>query len=117
MTSVDELYIHLTTWIKNLSIESNKLCGGPVEFKSAFLDQLIDCRSALCQILSVENVPQRKDVLQTIIESLTSQIVLLEKLANSSQNTTISTRSTKITLKNCIELLKANIHLRISPIR
>ena len=75
-----ELYTHLTTWMKNLSIESNKLCGGPREFKSAFLDQLIDCRSAVCQILSAEVVSRRRDILQTIVESLTSQIVHLEKL-------------------------------------
>ena len=79
---LQELYLHLTTWMKNLSVESNKLCGGPKEFKAAFLDQLIDCRSAVCQILSSEVRSGRKDILQTVVESLTSQIVHLEKLGN-----------------------------------
>ena len=75
-----ELYIHLTTWMKNLSIESNKLCGGPQDFKSAYLDQLIDCRGVVCQILSAEVEIKRKDTLQTVVESLTNQIVNLENI-------------------------------------
>ena len=75
-----ELYLHLTTWLKNLSVESNKLCGGPQDFKSAYLDQLIDCRSVVCQILSAEVETRRKETLQTVVESLTGQIVNLEKI-------------------------------------
>lgn len=75
-----ELYIHLTTWMKNLSVEGNKLCGGPQEFKSAYLEQLVDCRSVVCQILSAEVEVKRKETLQTVVESLTTQIVNLEKI-------------------------------------
>ena len=75
-----ELYIHLTTWMKNLSGEGNKLCGGPQEFKSAYLEQLVDCRSVVCQILSAEVEVKRKETLQTVVESLTTQIVNLEKI-------------------------------------
>lgn len=75
-----ELYLHLTTWIKNLSIESNKLCGGPSDFKAAFLEQLVGCRSAVCTVLASEGDHGRRDVLNTIVESFTSQIVHLEKI-------------------------------------
>ncbi|XP_063682525.1 uncharacterized protein LOC134817320 isoform X2 [Bolinopsis microptera] len=89
-----ELYLHLTTWLKNLSVESNKLCGGPQDFKSAYLDQLIDCRSVVCQILSAEVETRRKETLQTVAESLTGQIVNLEKIVNKIQSEGSNTSKT-----------------------
>ena len=45
-----DVFSNLQAWVRNLSVESNKLKGGSNEFKQAFLDQLIDCRSAICQV-------------------------------------------------------------------
>jgi len=89
--NINDLYINLTTWMRNLSIEGNKLCGGSTDFRAAFLDQLIDCRSALCQVLAQESLGRRREVLQTLIESVTTQICTLEKLV---ENRSISPQST-----------------------
>eukprot|EP00116_Pleurobrachia_bachei_P007498 sb/3467760/ len=78
-----------------LAAESNKLSGGSKEFKAEFLGQLVDCRSFLCRALSLEVDTRKRELLQTVVEAATNQVVQLERIVNGKRRKTTSSSEMK----------------------